>query len=615
MAEDDEMSSSRSAMREMDLTIDNLDVNLDEVEGLLTTINTTLDTPRQEDGHGSSPTNPSTVRKYGEQPDGDLIGEGATGEAFSINKSFDAGEEFVSDWFDTDTFTAIAVFVNADEPSAINGVKAEYTDDAQAATPRIVATEERTYTSQSVRDGFDIFHFPTELDGVRIRYQNNSDAAGNVDLIGTLQTGVSLDSAEYVNDNVVGDTYVRVGTSESQKGLDIGSPTSLFDDMQTVERRSLIDLASVFGTSGLRDEVFTTGSGSLSQDPDPDTGEIELSTGTTADSSITVQSEDYGRYTPGFSAQAGVGLRVPNPPTEGEIRWGYFDGDNGFYWGYDGDQQELFVARIANGTEQSRVYESNFNGFNFENKYDQELLVENGYIYQIDFSWYGYGIINFSIVAQSDDTASDRTPAQDSTILHSITVNDDTSIADPNQPLRVIAENGATGEDVRARIGGRQYSVLGDLSQEGRITADTKTGVTIPNGSWNHVMSWRRRNDASDGNARMQVDGFDFGGDATLKLALVKNADITGTTFVNPTITNSDETLIERSFDGTFNGINGGSKVWESSLTVPGTGNAQESFSPDLGVSFGQATVVSLLVQGLGESGTGTSTMRIREDW
>jgi hypothetical protein len=103
--------------------------------------------------------------------------------------------------------------------------------------------------------------------------------------------------------------------------------------------------------------------------------------------------------------------------------------------------------------------------------------------------------------------------------------------------------------------------------------------------------------------------------DQTARLALVIDADISGTTFTEAELVNTDETLVVRSLDGTFDGIGDGSKVWEGSIQVGGTGNATGAFSPNVDVLFGQNKTASLIGQGIGGTGSGISTMRISEDW
>lgn len=563
--------------------------------------------------------NPEALENHphGRQPDGDLVESKATGEVFTDSVSLAADGTYTSDWYDTDGWSSIEFFVTSTSTSTEDGVKIQYTADANATTPEVAAEFPRTYDQIDIAQGFRIYRVPTELDGVRFVFNNNGDPT-DLTVIGTLRQEVSLDGADYVNQNDLGQNEVRIGNDPNATGLSIGSPSSLFGDLATIERTGLIDISSSFGTSTVTDEIISVGSGAITQDPDPTTGEIVIDPGSTADSLIELRTAEFGRYTPGYSAQQGCGIRIPTPPTdaESEARWGYFDDDDGFYWGYDGGQQELFIARRVDGTETERVYRSNWNRNNIDDVVDRDITVEDGNIFQIDFSWYGYGIIVFSIVSQTDDTIRADDPTQKTTNVHAISVTGDTSITDPNQPISIEAENGTAGESFEVRVGGRQFSVFGNEPIGNRNTAETRFGAPVTQDTWTHIMSWRRKaTTGAEPNARLNTDSLDIGTNQTSKYALVVNPILTGANFRTPNLTDPDETLLEVTTDGTFGGLDGGTKIWETSTRVSGTGQAQTTESPGVDLNLGQNNIVSLVAWGNGGSGSVTATMRMAEDW
>ena len=395
--------------------------------------------------------------------------------------------------------------------------------------------------------------------------------------------------------------------------IGIDEPTSLFDDTTTIERTSLVDLTSSFGTSIIRDEITSIESGSISEDP-ADSGEIELSTGMTPNSTITLSSASYGRNTPGYSAQVGIGIRFPVIPTSGEVLWGYYDDTNGYYFGYDGEKQELFVARIDFGVELNRVYRSDWNGKDIEEVLGFEWDITDGSIFQIDFSWYGYGIIVFQLVQQSANSDSPSDPKQKTIRLHALAINQDATTSDPNQPVRIEANNHESTEDIRVRVGGRQFSVFGQEPEGERITSDTKSGITVPGNSWGHVMSWRRKG-SDNANARLNVRGVKWSAGITSRYAIVVGANLSGLNFETPSLTNPDETLLEVSFEGTFDDIGDGTKQFEDHLNAGSVGNASGSVNTELNISFGQNKIVSLVAYGIEGSGSALATMRLSEDW
>jgi hypothetical protein len=553
------------------------------------------------------------VQHFGRQPDGDLVEQMATGELFQTNVDLAKGETFTSDWYDTDGFSGLELFVGTTEPSKESGVEFQFTNNVQATTPEVKASIDRELGDEQAKQGFGVFKTSPTLDGVRFTYTNNSTAVATVDIIGTAKTSPSLDGANYVDSDTLGNNFVRVGTEPNGSGVNIGRPTSLFNDVTTIERKSIIDLSSTYGTSPLRDEINTTGSGSISQNPDETTGEIELSTGTTADSRVDLRTAEFGRYTPGYSAQAGMGIRIPTLPTEGELRWGYFDQDDGFYWGYDGSQEELFVARRRNGAETERTYRSNFNRNEITTILDDEFSINEGSIFQIDYSWYGYGIILFTIVEQTANDLRNTSPRQESVVVHAISADNETSVSDPNQPINIQAENGANGDNNVLRVGGRQFSIFGEESSESRITSQLRSGVSVDSTAWSFVMGWRR--DPNEfANSKINIEGFDTIQTNDTRFAFVINPNLSGTSYRLPDLVPDDETLLQVSTQGSFDGLDGGSKVWEG-LFKGGSGNQGAGSSAELDVNIGQDTEFVLLARGKDRSSTIDATVRMEENF
>lgn len=554
------------------------------------------------------------VHNNGLQPDNDLVPQKADGQAFIKNDGLAANETFTSEWYDSDGWRTVEAFIKSDVESAREGFEIQFSRDIQATNPTVDASKTRTYANEAVDEEQRTFDFGTKLDGFRVKYTNGDQATfSDFALIATLREPSTPDSADYVKTDSIGDSFITVGTDPALKGVGLAEPTSLFSDLQTIERRTVIDATSTFGTSILRDEIDSTGSGSIVQNPAPE-GEIELGTGTTANSSIELQTAEYGRYTPGFSAQAGMGVRIPTLPTEGEIRWGYFTSSNGFYFGYDGGQQELFIARRKDGSETERVYRSDFNRQDMDERLNRAWEPNEGDIFQIDFSWYGYGIIIFSIVTQTVDDNLDGTPRQISVPIHALSVKNESSTSDPNQPINIEMENAGSGEDIRAYIGGRQFSVFGEPPAEQRITSETNAGVSVGSAGWTHIMTWRRDPNET-ANSKLNINSFDTIQTEKTRFALVVDANISSTTFGDPSLTNSDETLLEVSTAGSFDGIGTGTKVFET-IAPAGSGNQGAGASSDVNARLGQENTLTLIARTTtGNNETADATMRMSEDW
>lgn len=90
-------------------------------------------------GNSPSPFTPALTTQaigFGQQPDGDFVNTPADGEALSTTSTLSGGATYTSDWFDTDGWNAIELFISSDVESETQGIEVEYTDDVQAGTWR-----------------------------------------------------------------------------------------------------------------------------------------------------------------------------------------------------------------------------------------------------------------------------------------------------------------------------------------------------------------------------------------------------------------------------------------------------------------------------------------------
>lgn len=379
-----------------------------------------------------------------------------------------------------------------------------------------------------------------------------------------------------------------------------------FDDLTSVDRQTDINIQSSAGVSILRDVVNTTGSGAVTEDNA--NGEITVESGTTSASDAYIETGAYGQYVAGYIAQQGMGIRLPSLDLTGDqrIRWGYFNTENGFFWGYDADG--LYVARLRNNTIVDKVYRDKWNVNDpDEIREDTSFDPTEGAIYHIDFAWYGYGVIEFSIISAESNNE------QKTALVHRFSVDGETSISNPNQPIRVDVLNGSSTDNVQAKLGGRQFSIFGERNSDFRITSDDATGVSVANGAWTHLISFKR--EANDPRrANVEVDGLKAFTDGDTKLALVWDANISSTNYTDPDLIGADETTLLSSTAGTFDGIGDGRKIWSTVAAGGRNTSGNESLS-GFDYSIPRETPVSIIAQGIGNSPTASATLRLREEW
>ena len=122
-----------------------------------------------------------------QQPDGDYVPMRANGSAFSTSGALTGYQEYTSDWFDSDGWNSIELFVGAQVPSSGRGIIIEYTDDTQAGSPTVRSRRYYELNKHDANQGYKAFNIPTNLDGFRVRYVNGEFAQSGFYLDATLR--------------------------------------------------------------------------------------------------------------------------------------------------------------------------------------------------------------------------------------------------------------------------------------------------------------------------------------------------------------------------------------------------------------------------------------------
>lgn len=383
---------------------------------------------------------------------------------------------------------------------------------------------------------------------------------------------------------------------------------SQFGETLVVERTPIIELNSSYGTSKLRDIETTSGTGAIS----PSEGSLKVSTGTTSGSTSILDSAETGRYVPGYGAQLGVGLRIPAIPTgDAYIEWGGVsqNEDNALGFGVDADGIYIYVLR--DGVEEVKVRQSDWNldPLDGTGTSGYTLDTSDGTIYEIDFTWYGYGQILFNIVGVVVDANGDR--KQTIIACHSYVPTSATSVVSPNLRLRVKVDNGTTTGDLSAFVGGRQYSIIGKYIPKFRFTHEYRDSVSTST-TFEPLVSYRRKSNFGDRSIKLQS----YTVLATTEPHIIEmrlDATLTGSSFGTPTGHDSSETALES--DTSATAVTGGMVVWQD--IVDGSGNRNTSVLSDQLVDFDipNGSILTMCARTLSGTGSIVSGLRVREEW
>jgi hypothetical protein len=121
--------------------------------------------------------------------------------------------------------------------------------------------------------------------------------------------------------------------------LHVGNPTdrkTQFDELVVASETTSFSLGSQWNALQYRNDTSTSGSASVTNNTQ---GEYQLNTGSTSGSTASLVSKEAGVYEPGTTAIIGLGTRQLQAQsslvTDDDIKWGYFDAENGFGFGVD----------------------------------------------------------------------------------------------------------------------------------------------------------------------------------------------------------------------------------------------------------------------------------------
>lgn len=392
----------------------------------------------------------------------------------------------------------------------------------------------------------------------------------------------------------------------------ISNPTSQFGELVNTERTPVIELFPQFGLSVLRNTKTEENGATvvdILQNP-----EIEMSTNTTINANAIVDSSQSCRYIPGYNSQIGLGIRLDSddPNTYGatqELRWGSFNNTNGFYFSFN---QSGFHVNVRKGVSTITIDQSDFNKDPLNGTGPSGLTLDllDGNIFNIEYTWYGYGIIEFSVILIDNSTI------QRKIIMHSLKINNTVSVNNPNLPIRVQVLNGpnTSNESKSLYFAGRQASIVGKFIPLYRITSDYVLGVTDIDTSLVPIISFRRKSDYQG--ITLNLENVNV---------LARTQDLIVSIILNGTLTNDNfttslngidpsETALEK--DTSATSITNGNVIYRAFVQNSGRNNSEVASIQELNIDVPDQQTITLAVQTTsGVGGEGDFILSIKEEW
>jgi hypothetical protein len=280
------------------------------------------------------------------------------------------------------------------------------------------------------------------------------------------------------------------------------------------QKTSIFDLKSVFGLCGLRDKPTLTGTATISNSSE----KFDLSVLAAGDVA-SLSTRECGVYVSGMACEIGMGLQVATALTGDQtVRFGYFDDQNGYFYLIQAGQLSCCVRQ--SGVDLIFPM-SQWNG-DWANHAEVDVLA--GKVWQITFSYYGYGPVQFSVMYTSDrGTPTTR-------ILHTYGPVGRCSTNNPHLPVQVEVKANTCNTPLSVYVTSRQFSVLGAYDPPHRISSFTYTQTGIGT-TWTPGFSLERKPDRAG--AHITICGFDAFTTAPVMMLFKTGSVLTNANFQN----------------------------------------------------------------------------------
>jgi len=331
------------------------------------------------------------------------------------------------------------------------------------------------------------------------------------------------------NDSFISSYAYTAIKSPVTDGLDelIEILSSWLDPMDTSDGISsqhltVLDLRSAFGLSVLRDRVDTSGDASVSNTLGAP--EYVLRVGPNQGDSASLRSVERGRYLAGSNSEVNIAVRLETSgisPGQ-EVRFGYFDDDNGFFFQYDSVGLAVVIRKDGQDT---LVYSPDWNVDRLDGTGPSNFALDlaRGTVYQVVYRWFGYGTAVFKVLVTRNRTQFLQT-------VHQFARPAGPALSNPNLPISasiVNKEGGAT--ERRMFVIERQLNLVGPgarvTSANPRITTINRVDASVDRGlGFVSVMNVRRK--AGYVGKSVRIVGLDFDVDEDCIFQVRVNADV-----------------------------------------------------------------------------------------
>lgn len=381
-------------------------------------------------------------------------------------------------------------------------------------------------------------------------------------------------------------------------------------------RTMLIGLKSAHGLSNIRDVISTANGGSVTNAGPDFASDIKVSATSAANSSARLESREWGRYQPTFSAEVTIGVRlenVNNIAAGQTVEWGYFNSIDGMGFGVDSTGSYVFYK--GDGTTQ-KFYQTEWNVDKFDgtgfSRQTYDLTKVKYYI--IDYIWAGFMAIEFSVVAYDSETKGAK-----KFIIHRQNTSPTNTHINPNLPISVYVNSGNSGAATPdVLMSSRSYDIMGEYHPHERHSKDiSPISVSLNQTTWTHLISFKKK--SSHKAIGVRFDGYEAVcalGD--VQVVVLVNTQLTGGSYGNLSRVDPMDTALEVNKTATLTDntlATGDGNFIHSSLHTSGNVNNKVLGESVTSSYLGSDENITIIARGINSNATITLLANFTEEW
>ena len=533
---------------------------------------------------------------------------------FSTTSLLGNGATYDSTVLDLRTFTQVQTNVLSDVDGTI---VVDFVEDSGGTD--VLRTLTIPYTGG---DGYQTFSAPAFSPYVRYRF--TADETGQTDFYFDtkfLRTSLSpqvLGADAFISPQMVtqlnrsilvgktsGGAYNNVAIEPVSNALNINIPRGAFGEVEVVEPTPVVQADFIYNVNADVVDSTVTGSGTVTQADSM----VVLQTTATTSSSAMVETKRYLKYRPGQGCHVRGTALFTTGVANSEQLFGAGDSVDGLFFGFNGTS---FGIMTRNDSVDTWVAQADWNGDKMDgtggasNPTGQNLDPTKGNVYQINFQWLGFGLIEFAI---EDATTGRFVPVHQVRYANANTVP---SLLNPSFPILWSVENTTNNTNITLKGASCVGEIEGKIEYLGPTNAigNSKAGVTT---TLTNIITIRNKSTYQTITNRTPINLLKYSisvdGNKPAEFQLIKNTTLGGTPSYTDISTNTS--VIDYDTAGTT--ISGGQVI--DFGTLGATGSASESGTSTTDIILLPSETLTLAVRASATTTDVTAAIRWVEDF